>query len=75
MDINELAKIVCEYFELKNIDFKYTGSKRGWIGDSPLVHLDISKASLFGWEPSVSIKKGIINTLDYLSSNKKNVFR
>ncbi len=75
MDINQLAKIVCQYLELNNIEFKYTGSKRGWIGDSPLVHLDISKASSFGWSPSVSIKQGIINTLDYLTSNKKNIFR
>jgi UDP-glucose 4-epimerase len=75
MDINQLAKIVCEYLELNDIEFKYTGSKRGWIGDSPLVHLDISKAKSYGWNPSVSIKQGIINTLDYLTSNKKNVFR
>ena len=58
-----------------DIEFKYTGSKRGWIGDSPLVHLDISKANSFGWNPKVSIKEGIINTLDYLTSNKNNVFR
>jgi UDP-glucose 4-epimerase len=75
MDINQLAKIVCEYLELNDIEFKYTGSKRGWIGDSPLVHLDISKAKSYGWNPSVSIKQGIINTLDYLTSNKKNLFR
>ena len=75
MDINQLATIVCQYLELNNIEFKYTGSKRGWIGDSPLVHLDISKAISFGWTPSVSIKQGIINTLDYLTSNKKNIFR
>ena len=54
---------------------KYKGGKRGWIGDSPLVHLDISKAKSYGWNPSVSIKQGIINTLDYLTSNKKNVSR
>lgn len=75
MDINQLAQIVCEYLELNKIEFKYTGSQRGWIGDSPIVHLDISRANSFGWNPRVSIKQGIINTLDYLTSNKKNVFR
>jgi len=75
MNINKLANIVCEYLDLKEIKFKYTGSDRGWIGDSPLVHLDISKANAYGWEPKVSIADGIFNTLDYLTSNKKNVFR
>ena len=61
MDINKLAKIVCNYLNLKNTKFKYTGTKRGWVGDSPLVHLDISKANSFGWQPNISIKDGIIN--------------
>tara|TARA_Y100000589_G_scaffold148070_1_gene141565 strand:+ start:918 stop:1865 length:948 start_codon:yes stop_codon:yes gene_type:complete len=75
MNITQLAKIVCAYLELKNTKYKYTGTKRGWIGDSPLVHLDISKAKSYGWAPKVSIKNGIINTLDYLTANKENSFR
>ncbi len=75
MNITKLARIVCEYLELKNTRYNFTGTKRGWIGDSPLVHLDISKAKSFGWAPKVSIKDGIINTLDYLTANKENRFR
>ena len=75
MNINQLAKIICNYLKLKNTKFIYTGSKRGWIGDSPLVHLDISKANSFGWVPQVSIQKGIINTLNFLTANKENIYR
>ena len=75
MNINQLAKIICNYLKLNNTKFIYTGSKRGWIGDSPLVHLDISKANSFGWSPQVSIQKGIINTLNFLTANKKNIYR
>ena len=75
MNINQLAEIICNYFKLKNTKFIYTGSKRGWIGDSPLVHLDISKANSFGWVPQVSIQKGIINTLNFLTANKENIYR
>ena len=75
INITQLANIVCSYLGLKNTKFTYTGSKRGWIGDSPLVHLDISKAKSYGWVPKVSIKEGIINTLNYLSVNKENIFR
>ena len=75
MNINQLAKIICNYLKLNNTKFIYTGSKRGWIGDSPLVHLDISKANSFGWVPKVSIQKGIINTLNFLTANKENIYR
>ena len=75
MNINQLAKIICNYLKLKNTKFKYTGSKRGWIGDSPLVKLDISKANSFGWMPQVSIQDGIINTLNFLTDNKDNIYR
>ena len=75
MNINQLAKIICNYLKLNNTKFIYTGSKRGWIGDSPLVHLDISKANSFGWVPQVSIQKGIINTLNFLTANKENIYR
>ena len=60
MNINQLAKIICNYLKLNNTKFIYTGSKRGWIGDSPLVHLDISKANSFGWIPQVSIQKELL---------------
>ena len=75
MNINQLAKIICNYLKLKNTKFIYTGSKRGWIGDSPLVHLDISKANSFGWKPQVTIQEGIINTLNFLTTNKENIYR
>ena len=75
MNINQLAKIICNYLKIKNTKLLYTGSKRGWIGDSPLVHLDISKANSFGWIPQVSIQDGIINTLNFLTANKDNIYR
>ena len=37
----------------------FTGGNRGWIGDSPLVHLDTKKAQSYGWEPKISIEEGI----------------
>ena len=75
MNINQLARIICNYLKLESTKFIYTGSKRGWIGDSPLVHLDISKANSYGWMPQVTIKEGIINTLNFLIANKINIYR
>jgi UDP-glucose 4-epimerase len=47
----------------------YTGGERGWVGDSPFIFLDCSKARSLGWRPRLSIREGIIRTLDYLRAN------
>jgi UDP-glucose 4-epimerase len=47
----------------------YSGGERGWIGDSPFILLDASRMRSLGWMPKVTIKDGIIRTLDYLREN------
>ena len=47
----------------------YSGGQRGWIGDNPFIYLDTSKVRKLGWEPKVSIREGILKTLDYLQKN------
>lgn len=47
----------------------YTGGERGWIGDSPFILLDTVKIRSLGWKPKLSIREGIIKTLDYLRAN------
>jgi UDP-glucose 4-epimerase len=48
---------------------RYTGGVRGWVGDSPLILLDVGKVKALGWEPKVSIRDGIVRTLEYLLAN------
>lgn len=48
----------------------YTGGERGWIGDSPFIFLDCGKVRDMGWTPKLSIRDGIIRTLEYLRENK-----
>ena len=48
----------------------YSGGERGWIGDSPFIFLDTKKIRALGWHPKVSIKEGIIRTLEYLQANR-----
>lgn len=47
----------------------YTGGVRGWIGDSPLIHLDCSKLRALGWEPRLTIAEAVERTLDWLAAN------
>lgn len=66
MSVKDLADIVCQSLKIENITYNFSNQKRGWIGDSPLVLLDTSKAKRYGWEPKISIKQGILNTINYL---------
>lgn len=47
----------------------YAGGERGWVGDSPFIFLDCSKIRSLGWTPKVTIRDGVIRTLDYLRAN------
>jgi UDP-glucose 4-epimerase len=49
--------------------FEYTGGDRGWIGDNPFIFLDTSRIRALGWTPRLSIREGILRTLEYLQAN------
>lgn len=46
-----------------------TGGRRGWTGDSPLIHLDCAKIRELGWRPELSIRDGISRTVHWLAAN------
>jgi UDP-glucose 4-epimerase len=48
----------------------YTGGERGWIGDNPFIFLDTSKIRGLGWQPKLSIREGVIQTLRFLQANR-----
>lgn len=70
INVVDLADIVCNSLKLKNVKYIYTGGKRGWIGDTPFVHLDISKISQLGWTPTYNIEDTIKRTIHYLMVNE-----
>jgi UDP-glucose 4-epimerase len=48
---------------------EYSGGKRGWAGDSPLIHLDCAKIRGLGWKPTVDIPTAVRRTLDWFEAN------
>ena len=48
--VTGVARIVTEVMGLKNVKFNYTGGKRGWPGDVPVVHFDVEKMKKLGWQ-------------------------
>jgi len=59
---------ICEHLGLRP-DVVYSGGNRGWIGDSPFIFLDTSRISMLGWSPKLSIREGVIRTLQYLEQH------
>jgi len=47
----------------------YTGGERGWVGDSPFIFLDSRKIRSLGWAPRLTIREGVLRTIDFLKSN------
>ncbi len=70
LNVVDLADIVVQEMGLKEVNYRFTGGVRGWLGDSPFVHLDISKIRGAGFEPEVSIEDGIRRTVRYILENE-----
>jgi UDP-glucose 4-epimerase len=47
----------------------YSGGERGWIGDNPFIFLDTANVRALGWTPKLTIREGIVRTLEYLQAN------
>ena len=69
MQVRDLARIVCEEMGLEGTVYRFTGGCRGWLGDSPIVHLDISRIRRSGFRPQIGIAEGIRRTVRYLKEN------
>ena len=68
-EVNDSIKWITEHLGLSP-KLIYAGGERGWIGDSPFIFLDCSRIRSLGWKPRLSIKEGVIRTLEYLMENK-----
>jgi UDP-glucose 4-epimerase len=56
--VKEIAKIVCGKMKVKP-RFNFTGGKKGWMGDVPLMRLDISKIKGLGWAPKYNSRESV----------------
>jgi UDP-glucose 4-epimerase len=48
----------------------YSGGERGWIGDSPFILLDTRRIRALGWKPKLTIREGVLRTVDWLAQNR-----
>ena len=66
IDVRQVVSIILDELKLRDVRLEFAGGKRGWVGDSPLVHLDTSRIKALGWRPAISIEEGLRRTVRYL---------
>jgi UDP-glucose 4-epimerase len=59
VNVTTIARIVTEEMGLKDVRFRYTGGKRGWPGDVPIVHFSLKKIARLGWEPKHTSEEAV----------------
>ncbi len=48
----------------------YSGGSRGWVGDNPFIFLDTKRIQSLEWTPRLTIREGIVRTLEWLQANR-----
>jgi UDP-glucose 4-epimerase len=69
VNVRTVADYITDEMGLKKVKYNFTGGERGWIGDSPLVHLDTGRIQNLGWKPRVSIEETVRRTVRWLLAN------
>ena len=71
LTVVEVVRVILDELGLQNVKLEFAGGKRGWVGDSPLVHLDTSLIKSLGWRPTTAIEESVRRTVRYLMANPK----
>ena len=59
INVRKIADIVVEEMNLENVQYKFTGGKRGWKGDVPKMLLSIEKIKSYGWRPKRNSEESV----------------
>ena len=68
-EVNDSIGWICEALAVSP-SIAYSGGDRGWIGDNPFIFLDTTKIRGLGWLPKLTIKQGVIKTVEFLKANE-----
>ena len=63
------SRVICGHLGVEP-ELEYAGGRRGWAGDSPLIHLDCTRIRALGWEPTLTHPaRRSSRTLDWFDAN------
>jgi UDP-glucose 4-epimerase len=67
--VNDSIGWITEHLGLKP-QLSYSGGSQGWVGDNRFIFLDTARIRALGWQPKLTIREGIIRTVQWLSENR-----
>jgi UDP-glucose 4-epimerase len=67
--VDDSVQIIAAHLSLSP-ELEHTGGRRGWTGDSPLIHLDTARIRGLGWRPTLTIRQAVVRTLSWLQENE-----
>lgn len=67
--VKDSVRWICEHLGLQP-RLEFSGGDRGWVGDNPFIFLDTARIRSTGWEARLTIREGIIRTLQWLQQNQ-----
>ena len=59
IDVKTIAGIVADEMHLPSVRHRFTGGKRGWVGDVPKMQLGIEKITDLGWKPRLGSRESV----------------
>jgi UDP-glucose 4-epimerase len=68
-EVNDSIGWICEALGVSP-RLIYSGGDRGWIGDNPFIFLDTARIRALGWSPKLTIREGVIKTVEFLKANE-----
>lgn len=66
--VERSVRILTEHLAISP-EISYSGGRRGWVGDSPLIRLDTSRIRGLGWAPALTIEQSVVRTLEWFDAN------
>ena len=66
--VNDSIGWITDHLGLKP-QLSYSGGSQGWVGDNPFIFLDTARIRALGWQPKLTIREGIVRTVQWLSQN------
>jgi UDP-glucose 4-epimerase len=67
--VNDSIGWITEHLGLKP-QLSYAGGSQGWVGDNPFIFLDTTRIGALGWRPKLTIRQGVVRTVQWLSQNR-----
>ena len=68
-EVNDSIRWICEHLGVSP-ELRYAGGQRGWVGDNPFIFLDCSRIRALGWVPQLTIRQGVVRTVEFLQNNE-----